>query len=296
MTVKRVIVSRENMGAVKQSLVAANIYFTCGTSSIFCPTLQTKWIIDEGLVNYYGTLLTAGEIAKQELDRAFPHLKRVGWQRREVRLFDKRWPAFCTDEHKGRFVYTDLKAAYWQIYRWLYLDVVWPGGIGEKSLWELADRLEFFKTARNAVIGIIRSREIVGVKGPKSWSMRASNKYLSPGLWAMVMDILHEAAHKAKETGAVYCMVDGWFHPVESDWKRFHKWLRGWNLDFRSDIYEGHILGWGSWHMEGFKTTTPYKVGARGRISHVTQCAPPEHFLSFWDNCRMWEIVHNGKS
>jgi hypothetical protein len=175
------------------------------------------------------------------------------------------------------------------------LDVGFPGGAGNLDLAPLAYRLKDCKSARNSLIGIIRSRNVVGVKGNRSFNLKAKNRYLSPHLWGTIMQWLNEVAFKARECGAVYCMVDGYFFPEKSAWRTFVHWLDGWEIDYRMIFTEGHILGWGSWSMDFRQPTIPYTKGSRGRVNAIRLYAPQETILRFWRDVLDYRLWRYGK-
>lgn len=280
---KREIIGQTQLNTIKRAMVRSGTFFICGSSSLYVPSLKTKFIRSDRVFEWDGQMLTAGEIAKHELRREWPTLKRVGWSGKSyMKLVGFHWPMFCPGPASGRFVYTDLVAAYWQIYSRLWLDTPFPCGMGSLDLAPVALRLRDHKQARNALVGLCRSSMITAVSKGRNIALRAKNPFLSPGLWATVMGVLQEVAHWAIQFGASYCMMDGFFHPYDSDWKGFHTFLDGYGLEYRTNEYTGDIQGWGAWSMFGWKQTKLYGKSV-GRAKAVKPLFPNSlKMLNYW--------------
>lgn len=242
-------------------------FFVAGHSTLSVPSLEIKYLNDKSLRMWPNgdgeiDLITPGEAARFELIREFPDIKRVGWRGPMIKLFDKRVPMFYLGPAtSSEMVYIDLKSAYWQIYRMLWLDVLYPRGLyGRYPMAGVADRLERWKAARNAVIGLIRSRDLVGFKGHKRIKMTTKNKFLSPCLWATVIDILHWIAEKAISEGAIYINTDGYLFHDQARADRFMLWLieRGLIFSVR-DWGPGEVRGWNSYKVNKTQTQV-YKL------------------------------------
>lgn len=283
MEIQRLYLGRKDFKAVHKALRQSGVFFFQGTSSIYCPTVATKWLIDDDCIWWDNQRLTPGEIAKYELGGSFPGLERVGWSPKTMRLLGYRPPSYCISEHKGDFVHVDINGAYWQAYERLWLDLRYPCGVGGiLDLAPLAYRLRDCKPARNALIGITRSTTTVGMKHGRSLVLRSKNPFLSPPLWATIQSWLNEIAIEARRCGMVYWHIDGGFFPIKSNWQWFLDWLTDYGIDHRSKRVGGHILGHLSYDMAGHKTTTPYKKGARGRINHIRNYAGGDEKIIKW--------------
>jgi hypothetical protein len=193
--------------------------------------------------------MSYGEIARTELKREFGGIKRVGWQPDHVKLFDWRWPMFFKGEWGGEAVYTDISAAYWQLYRCLWLDVAFPRGRGSLDLWPISERLANVKPARNSLIGITRARLAWGYKGNRRITLPTKNEFLSPHLWATIQAALNEIAWQAEKTGAIYCATDGYIHPSKSNWADFQQWLDSKCIKYKWFHSFAKIRGWGNYSI-----------------------------------------------
>lgn len=265
---ERVIVSQDDFLIARNHLMNTGTFFMAGHSTLSVPSQQRKYLSDKGLrmwpdANGELVLLTPGEAARCEMNRAFPNLKRVGWKGPSIKLFDKKPPmVFSGPIDETDMIYIDLKSAYWQIYQQLWLDVAYPRGIyGKYPLFGVALRLGGWKAARNAVIGICRSRELVGYRGHQRVKMQSRNKYLSPGLWATVQDILHWVAQTALKFGATYINTDGYLFDNMDGADSFMMWLA--DEEFIFEVRSrgaGEIRAWNNYRV-GNKSTQPYKLG-----------------------------------
>jgi hypothetical protein len=267
--IERNVIPEKDLKSMRDELIRRETYFIGGVSSIYVPSLRAKWMSANSVMTWpdidgIPTPMTPGEAARTELDRAFPGLKRVGWQPGMISLFDWRSPMHYGGPQAGEFIFIDLKSAYYQVYRRLWLNVPYPRGFGSLSLMPVAEALREWKQARNSVVGVCASREAIGIRGQERKALKIRNKYLSPGLWATVQAILHAIATLALFHGAVYINTDGYIFPSSSAWLDFTDTLLGLNFEweFRA-IGDGVIAGWNSYQV-GDKSTHIFrsKLGA----------------------------------
>lgn len=266
---KRIAVGHEEFRNIRLLLQLRQTYFIAGHSSIFVPSRQEKYLMTHRRDGFEvckfwpdlegkQVLMSPGECARVELARAFPKMKRVGWGRGHLHLFDWRWPMLFNGPQVGTGCYIDLVGAYHQIYRRIWLDVAFPCGYGSLDLAVVAEKLAGWKAARNALVGITRSREVMGVKGFKTIALVTSNPYLSPHLWATIQAILNEVAFFAEALGAVYIATDGYIFPEISQANLFKERLYDWGFGFRSTIGEFDLRAWGSYRFRD-KTTMLFR-------------------------------------
>lgn len=265
---QRYLITTEQYRLLRRVLQQRNIWFLAGIGSISVPSRNEKYIISHtpkgrSIVAEWPDLdgemlwMSPGEAARTELKREFPTLRRVGWTREHTKLFDWRWPMAYLGRWEGDGVYIDLKGAYHQIYRKLWLDTCFPRGRGQLPLRYIACRLEKWKQARNSLIGIVRSRKCYGFRGGKSIPLHPVNPFLSPGLWATVQAILNEIAWQAIKSGAIYVATDGYIMPLSQKQKSFARWLEDTGFVFREIPGEFSIVGWGAYRGP-HKTTMNY--------------------------------------
>lgn len=265
--IKRFVLPEGEFVRARDELVKSGTYFTAGHSSLYVPSLSTKYLNEKAVRHWLDldgeiVAMTAGEAARTELERAFPLLKRVGWLSKEVSLFDARSPCHFTGQARGEMIYVDLASAYYQIYKCLWLDTTYPRGLyGRFPLRDVGDALKHWKAARNGVIGIVRSRVLIGFRGHKRVEMQIQNKFLSPGLWATVQDTLHWIAREAISKGAIYVNTDGYLFPMDaSGFEGFLSFLDDHNLKWKVRAQgDGRIKAWNSYKVGSFQTM-PYKL------------------------------------
>jgi len=267
-------VTPEELRLVQKHLMDTDSYFIAGSSSIFVPKGKQKYVnknVCKPWPDLHGQsrLTTPGQAARLELARQWPKLKKVGWPAGDISLLSARSPMHYTGQVSGDLVYIDLDSAYAQIYRNLWLDTMYPRGYyGKYPLRNIADTLETWKAARNALMGIARSTEAVAFRGHQRIKIRTENKYLSPALWATVQEVLHVVAAKAVELGAVYINTDGYvFHRSPPEfYEDFVFWLSGqgfrWSPRCSGD---GEIVGWNNYRI-GYTKTKQYKLNLRSSI------------------------------
>lgn len=296
-TPKRIFLEHDKFRFLRLFLQHRAIYFVSGTYSLFVPSRREKYIMfnrpDGSHVCQNWTtsdgelqLLTPSEAARAELKKSFPSLKRTGWQPQHVSLFDWRWPMMFSGPSLGEGVYLDLKGAYHQLYKRLWLDVAFPCGYGTLSLAGVAENLREWKSARNSVIGCISARETLGVKGFQSYHLSTRNQFLAPHLWATIQAILNELAFRAEQLGAIYIATDGYIFPVKSRFEEFEELLIDCGLRYRRVIADYDIKSWGSYKI-GPKETEIYKRGlptvdSGFRSINVYDTRYPLKLLSWW--------------
>jgi hypothetical protein len=267
--IDRHVIPEKDLKSMRDELIRRETYFIGGASSVYVPSRGAKWMSANSVMTWPDidgtpTPMTPGEAARTELGRAFPGLKRVGWQPGMISLFDWRSPMHYAGPQTGDFLMIDLKSAYYQVYRRLWLNVPYPRGFGSLSLMPVAEALREWKAARNSLVGVCASREAIGIRGQERKVLKIRNKYLSPGLWASVQAILHTIAAMALFHGAVYINTDGYIFPSSSGWEDFVMFLDALFVawEFRA-IGDGVIAGWNSYQV-GDKSTHIFrsKLGA----------------------------------
>jgi len=269
------LLNQTNMSLAKKWLVATERSFIPGTSSMYVLGTRSKLIWDERAIdwpNLTGLVepMTASEIARTELKREFRDFKRPRWNRTTMQYLFQPPPIYYSGPFEGKAVYIDLKAAYATIYRKLSLTMRFPREMPDTSyLYRLngvAETLWYLKPARNAVVGIIRSTDCIVQTGTKTKKIYPDNPFLQPHIWLQIQAILHELANWAIKCGAIYISTDGYIFPADwSQWVEFVRTLVANKLGYDFKIGMCEILGWGRYHVEGFKTTQPYQT-CRGPI------------------------------
>lgn len=271
---------------IREVLKYRQIYFMAGSQSIYVPSRNEKYIISHNqagiaIVKEWPDLdgvmdwRTPGEVARLELEREFPDVKKVGWPRKSVALFDWRWPMVFYGNYEGEGVYTDIVGAYHALYRRLWLDCAFPRGRGLLSLRGVAERVGKWKLARNAVIGVIRAREGAGYRGNHRIQLRMDNRFLSPHLWATIQGCLNEIANRAIETGAIYINTDGYIHPSGSQVKDFQRWLSDFGIQYRTLAGDTKIKGWGNYSV-GERQTKHYLAGREHQTAPFVSLSLPD--------------------
>lgn len=282
-TTRRIALLPSQLRHKCDDLIRDGVGYMGGSYGFYVPSLKTKFV-DVNHLSEWPDLegnvvpMTPSEIARIELSRHFPDIKRVGWNRTSVKLFDKRPPIAYLGQFSGSGWHYDLTGAYHQIYKWLWLDIGYPAGFGCLDLAPLAKRLERHKLARNSIVGIIRARRTSWQKGRESKMLYTKNKYLSPCLWGWIMDVLNEAALTALEYGATYVATDGYIFPDRGvgDEHAFEKFLNIFGFGFRKAYGHIDISGWGS-YSTAMKETTPHKSGKPGGQRHFVNVSVQDY-------------------
>ncbi len=293
--INRFYVNGDDMRQVMSHLKNEGTYFVGGSNSLWVPKTKTKyldrrscrpWMNLEGEIG----LMSPGEAVRAELTREWPDLKRVGWSPGHVTLLDYRSPLHYTGQAVGRMTYVDLDGAYCQIYEKLWLDTSFPRGYrGRYPLSDVAGRLKVWKGARNALVGIARSRDATAYKGTKRITLKVKNKYLSPGLWATVQAILHMIARMAIIKGAIYVNVDGYVFPetAEANMDEFLFYLS--DLGFRWSIRsqgKGEIVSWNNYQI-GAARTKAHELGLtrNSREFSNVNINDEQNWEQYWRGC-----------
>jgi len=261
----RVPMGQQELMKMRKYLTSQDEFFICGSHSLTWPKERTKFILAEKCKFWPGLfgqeyLMTPSEIARTELMRQFPNLKRVGWPSKCIKLFNIGAPMLFTGQFEGHGFYIDLKSAYWSFYRQLPLNVLHPRGWPSRTLMlsPVAEILKEDKAARNSVMGIIRSRSVVAYKGKKLIKLSTKNRFLSPPLWATVLDCLHELAYFAKSVGAIYINTDGYIFKDEAGYSAMVELLERQAISYHSKTGFAQIAGWNSYTV-GDKTTKNFE-------------------------------------
>lgn len=269
-----------------------NIYFVAGSSSLYIPSQNLKMIVLQKAKPWDGldgqrVFMTPGEAARTELRRAFPSLKKVGWRRGHIKLFDWQPPMYYGGGFEGRAIGYDLTSAFWQIYRGLWLNVAYPRGYGTLSLKPVADALADWKQARNAVMGLTRARETTAWKDGKRLTLQTTNPFLSPSLWAVVQATLHSIAAVAISMGALYVNTDSYmFDEADGSVEYFTAFLQAYELSYHLECRGGaRLVGWNNYKV-GTKRTglyAKYPYQTNRRVDNVQRDA---NHLDFWFRAR----------
>lgn len=171
-------------------------------------------------------------------------------------------------------VYIDIKSCYWQFYKRLWLDIIWPRGKGRQSLSIVADKLSSWKRARNAIPGLTYSQSIkICPAKNDSREQYCNNKWLNPALWYHLNYMLHELANLALQYGVVYIASDGFIFPVKSSWQKFKADLDSLSLKYEIIYGQGDIINWQSYRLYGYNQDNKQK----------TKCTIPA-LKRFFDN------------
>lgn len=255
---KRVLLLPDAFMAMRDTLVANEEYFLDGADSFYCPSHNTRYIDQTACCEWPDVegeviMMTAGEVARTELLRAFPETQ-LRARKSDFKLLDISQPMYFTGApYHGSLYYLDLVGAYASIYRWLTLDVAWPRGQGELWLAPVARRLWDNKPARNSLVGLTRSHTLIGVKGRKCTAVHFINRFFNPALWHTVLTILHDLASYALGYGAIYISTDCYMFKREREFNKMLSLLNSLQFDTHRYLGDGHIWGWGSYSVPGRK-------------------------------------------
>jgi hypothetical protein len=245
-------------------LAEQDVSFVHTSHSIYVPKGNIKFLAEEDCsywedLNGRSVRMTPGEIARTELTREFGKPK-IWVKKSDFDKLDMPPPTYYDGRvREGKLWYVDMKSAYWQIYRHLWLDVLWPRGTGQLPLKNVADRLAGNKLARNAVVGISRSRLIFMDTPTGTKRLYFHNHFLNPSLWRTIQSVLHEVATEAIERGAFYVATDGYLFDNLDGFDSFLDYLDKNLFAYQTEAGKGYVRGWASYKV-GRKQT---KVKAR---------------------------------
>ncbi len=177
----------------------------------------------------------------------------------------------------------DIEAAYYSLYRRLPLDLTYEPGrsFGLGRFWFVgADEMASDKAGRNIALGLTRARAFTVLeRGQPVRQSPWANRYLSPGLWAFICDVLHAIAAEAIARGAVHYHTDGAILPA-SEAEGFREWLgETWGLGSTVSYGHAYIAGVGAWQI-GDRRTKTYRDRPRRPISNVRTELPPVEWLA----------------
>jgi hypothetical protein len=193
----------------------------------------------------------AGELAFEVMKSVYPNIK-LRWTGEEMKMLDRQSPRFFNTQYiNGWLGYIDIKSAYWQFYKRLYLDGRRPLKGLRLPLLPIAQQLEFNKGARNAVVGIARSTHMKWCKGVEVKKVKKYNRYLSPLLWYHVQGILqYIASIMVLQFGAVYICTDSYVFNTSMGYMGALVWFSEMGIDIHfTEAERANIWGWGSYSI-----------------------------------------------
>ena len=252
---KRVYFDHGQLMVMKRWLREEGSTFVEGQDSLYVLSSKFKYInksVCQPWTNSRGEtfLMTPGEIARVELERAFGRAIDIT-QKNRIDLLDisapRYWDGVVYDP--AHLYYTDLSGAYWQCWRLLTMDCVWPRGMGASTMFEMGERLAKYKPARNAVAGITRSYKARMFYQGEFTDKDFYNPWFNPAIWAHIQAFVHEVAVKAIACGAIYIATDGYLFQDAFDWLGFNYWLDENGLDYKTLSGDGYVTAWGSWKV-----------------------------------------------
>lgn len=243
------------MLVMKRWLREENKTFVEGQDSLYCLNSKIKYILKDNCTmweNLKGErfLMTPGEVARVELERAFGRSIDLPWPRR-IGLLDVKPPRYWDKEvyEDCPLFYTDLNSAYWQCWRFLTLDCVWPRGMGNADMLQLGERLKHYKPGRNAISGITMAHETRMFNKGEYHQHPFYNPWFNPAIWAHLQAFVHEVAVKAIACGSIYIATDGYFFKRYQDWDKFNDWLEDNELAYKTAEGKGYLTAWGSYKV-----------------------------------------------
>lgn len=259
---RRIYVTDEQLGHKCIELQRSDTFYVGGDSTIFVPSERCKYI-DKSVcrewidLNGETIFMTPSEAAKTEMRRSFdPHLSKGSslFRKGDLPLLDLAAPIYWDGRSKKfKGYYIDINSAYYQIYRWLWLDTLWPRGTGSDlldfcTMTGLRD-LARWKPARNAVIGICRSTTLTTWKGAIVRDQPYKNYHLNPMLWHTVLKVLHDIARFAVSHGAVYVATDGYIFRSRKSFDKMIAMLVDFDLRHKTLIGQTEIKAFGCYRV-----------------------------------------------
>jgi ribosomal protein L19 len=197
-------------------------------------------------------VMLAGEYVKEILKFCYPSGFK---QSRAYNKIKQSVPQF----YCGRFInrdllYIDLIGAYPQIYKRLWLDWSEIGIRNYEYPLDIAlEYLNFWKSARNGLIGFLASNEICLMKDKEHRyiSTLRSKRHHNPCLLWFVNSFLCGLSQLALRWGCCYINTDCFIFPCEAKWQEFIRYLNDREIKFRAIIGKGDILKWSAYYISG---------------------------------------------
>lgn len=177
----------------------------------------------------------------------------------------------------------DITACYFNLYRRLPLDLTYdPGrafGLG-RFWWIGHPEMEGDKFGRNVALGITRARRFtMWEKGVRVEGSPWANRYLCPGQWGFIVDVLHTIAGEFVDRGGVHWHTDGGILPA-GEAEGFRTWLAEmWGLDSTVEYGSAHISGVGAWRI-GEQVRKTWTLKPKAARSNVRRDLPPSMWLA----------------
>jgi hypothetical protein len=198
----RKIVSNLEFNEIKKNLITSGEKFTfSGTSIKVLDSEKTQYVKSTALKKWIDlkTMRTVrrtdSEIARDVLNDVFPRWEGNYWRNDEIRLLSKPVPHFFEKRYKGNGLYIDITACHAHIYSQLCLSEktlrIYQNHL---SLMPVAAKLWLHKSARNTVVGLMRSTSYKLYNGHRIVDRYYKNKWLNPHLWSIISDIIMKIA------------------------------------------------------------------------------------------------------
>lgn len=250
MSVKRFVRTTEEIDDIILHCKMKREYIIVGTGSVFIHKDKVKYLNAKHCRNWPNALgeivpMTVGEIVRTEVSRAFPEKKPRRKYKGDDDLRNVSPPMIFVKPYKGMGTHIDLVSAYWQIYKWLTLDMSYPRSVGQYHLGVVAEKLKSDKVARNTLIGMARGATVTCYRGFDPVQQLFPSVCYCPDLWHFVQMVLNEIALVAYSLGAIYVNTDGYFFPEGAKvghFKRFLDWL---DMDYREATADSDIKRFG---------------------------------------------------
>lgn len=166
---------------------------------------------------------------------------RVPWRKGDLEFLRFQQPEFFRGGRvSGELAYVDLKRSYFNLYRALSLDLRYcpdgpdtAVGLGRFRFLGHEQMADADKLALQSVSGMFRATRFSFYANGVERSVTGTgwNRYLSPGLWAIMSDTLHAVAGDAIDKfGACYWHTDGCALPAENAQPFIEHLEREWRL------------------------------------------------------------------
>jgi len=225
--------------------------------------------------------------------------RRVPWQTWQLPDLRKRFPLYTVGHTAGQFALVDIDDAFFNLYRWLALDVDYRPdgpdtriGIGRMRFVGHHDMLAAPKDVRRSTWGMTVKQSAPNEyrKGERyQLPGKAYNRYLSPGLHSLLSDILHAwAAEAITRFGAVRVHTDSAVIPYDQR-DRFVAWCAtDWGLPVHVAAEgTGEIAGLTWWQIGDRHTDTPRPARPE---PHPLGVDLDPHVVTALKRCREWVV------
>ena len=147
------------------------------------------------------------------------------------------------------------------------------------------------KPVKVSIVGIVRGCKSKWVKGARVWYTDIYNPYLSPFLWAVISNVLHEIAQRALLLGAIHVNTDGYIFKSFKAFCSMRDFIEDNELPYKSGIGDGVVTGLNSYYISSVPTVkaTEELTKSRPKNNIIVPKRSDFNWLDYWQSTRKKE-------